>query len=151
MRLRRLLALTATSLLLAAACGDDDTELDSGSPGEGTSAPAAGTSADVPDEPPALVGVITEVTPFEPVSEDDDVVGSVLVEEQPGVAEGRKISYTVTTETVIAGETGDGSSVEGFDDLAPGQQVQSWVAGDVCAESYPEQCGAAALLVVAGP
>lgn len=170
MRLLRVLALTATITLLAAACGDDDS-VETGSSDDGTTERDDGAAVDLPPGSPALVGEITAVSPFEPVTEDcvpaedldpdsavssddppictpedNDVVGTVLVEEVPGVQEGRKISYTVTTDTVITGSDADGN-VDGFDDLAEGQQVESWVAGDVCAESYPEQCGAEAIRV----
>lgn len=136
MRLRRILTLTAALMLLAAGCGGDDTDVGAGAGGDGT-------ADEVPDRAPDLVGEITEVTP----REDDERIGIVLVEEQPGVQEGRKISFTVTNDTVITGSDAEGD-VEGFDDLAEGQRVESWTAGDVCAESYPEQCGAEALRVI---
>jgi hypothetical protein len=134
--------------LLLAGCGDDDADV-----GTGPTAPAQ-----VPDRGADLVGSVTSVTPFVPVTEDcipadeldpggavsnddppvctpedNDVVGTVLVEEQPGVQEGRKISYTVTTATTFTG-------VDGFADLVEGQLADTWVAGGMCAESYPEQC-----------
>ncbi len=89
-------------------------------------------------------------TPDPPVCTpaDNDVVGSVLVEEVPGVQEGRKISYTVTTGTGLTGQTAEGTPVGVFGDLAVGQQVDSWVPDDgVCDESYPEQCRAHTLRV----
>ena len=81
--------------------------------------------------------------------EDNDVVGTILVEEDPDDPEGgRKISYTVTTDSAITGETADGTKVGSFADLAEGQTVETWVAGDgACAESYPEQCGLEAIRV----
>ena len=151
------------SLALAlTACGDDAVEA-----GGTTSTTGGGTgSAEVPDRVADLVGTITSVTPFEPVTEDctpaedldpdgavssddppictpedNDILGTILVEEQPDDPEaGRKISYTVTTASVLAG-------VDGFDALAEGQAVDTWVSGGVCAESYPEQCGLEALRV----
>jgi hypothetical protein len=164
MRMTRLplVALLAVALL-GGACGDDDEEVDTGATDSG----AGGTTSTVelPAGLPDLSGTSTSVAAFEPVTEDctppedldpdgvvssddppictpedNDVLGTVLVEEQPGVQEGRKISYTVTTETAISG-------VGSFDDLAEGQQVDTWVAGDMCAESYPEQCGAEAIRV----
>ena len=113
-----------------------------------------------------MTGTITSVTPFVPVTEDctppedldpngsvsnedppvctpedNDVVGTILVEEDPDDPQGgRKISYTVTTRTIFA-------DVDGFDGLAEGQVADTWVAGGVCAESYPEQCGLEAIRI----
>jgi len=149
--------------LLAAGCGDDDSAVDAGA----TTLPDGGDVL-VPDRPADLVGTITVVTPFEPITEDctppedldpdgavssddppvctpadNDVLGTVLVEEEPGVQEGRKISYTVTTSTGLTGQTADGVPVAVFGDLAEGQTADTWVPEDaMCAESYPEQCGA---------
>lgn len=169
--------------LLVAGCGDDDADVDTGAPSTDTSdasdgsdaagggdiEPAPdGTDVTVPDRPADLVGTITEVTPFVPITEDctppedldpdgtvssddppvctpadNDVVGSVLVEEVPGVQEGRKISYTVTTSTGITGQMADGELVGVFGQLAEGQSVNTWVPADgMCAQSYPEQCAA---------
>jgi hypothetical protein len=140
--------------LLLAGCGDDDADV-----GTGGTAPAA-----VPDRAADLVGTVASVTPFVPVTEDcvpaedgdpddpvsdqdppvctpadNDVVGTVLVEEQPGVQEGRKISYTITKATAFGG-------VDGFADLADGQVADTWATGP-CAESYPEQCTLEAIRV----
>jgi hypothetical protein len=164
-------------LVLAGACGSDDATLDADAPpGEdgGAGGPAPdGTDVTVPDRPADLVGTITNVTPFEPVTEDctppedldpdeavssedppvctptdNDVVGSVLVEEQPGVQEGRKISYTVITSTGLTGQTAAGELVGVFGQLAEGQTVDTWVPEDgMCAQSYPEQCAAEVIRV----
>ncbi len=140
-------------LLALGACGDDE-HVDTG----------GGT---VPDRPAEITGTITAVAPLvpvtedctppdeldpdEPISNDDppvctdedtDVLGTVLVEEQPGVQQGGKISFTVTTGTVLRGE-----GIAAFDDLAEGQEVDAWTPGP-CAESYPEQCGAEAIRVL---
>jgi hypothetical protein len=143
-------------VLVTAGCGDD-TDVGTGG---GTSTTA------VPDREPDLVGTITSVTPFVPVtedctppedldpddpvssddppvctSEDNDVVGTILVEEDPDDPQGgRKISYTVTTDSVIVG-------ADGFDGLTEGQVADTWVTGGMCAESYPEQCGLEAIQV----
>ncbi len=160
-------ALTASLLsllLLTGACSDDkDVATGDGiSRDPDTTAP---DGAEVPDRDPDLTGTITTVTPFvpitedctpaedadpdEPVSSDDppictpadnDILGTVLVEEDPSDPEGgRKISYTVTTDTAIAG-------VADFDELTEGQTVDTWTTGP-CAESYPEQCGLEAIRV----
>jgi hypothetical protein len=132
-----------------------------------TTAPAGSAEGTVPDEPAAITGTVTSVVPFEPVTEDctppedldpdgsvssddppvctpadNDVVGTVLVEEEPGVQSGRKISFTVTTSTVLLGA--DDAPLGEFDDLAEGQGVEAWSTG-MCAESYPEQCTAVAI------
>lgn len=156
---RTVLVLVAAAVL--AGCGSDAAEVGSG--GTGSTAPPPVT---VPGSAPDLTGTITDVRPFVPVTEDcvpadevdpdgvtssddppvctpddADVLGTVLVEEQPDEAtEGRKISYTVTGDTVLAG-------LSGFDDLAVGQRVDTWTTGP-CAESYPEQCGLLALRLV---
>jgi hypothetical protein len=153
--MRSITAFLVALALLLAGCGDDEADVDTG-----------GTApADVPGRAADLVGTITSVTPFVPVTEDctpaddldpngsvsnedppictpedNDVVGTILVEEQPEVQEGRKISYTVTAATTFEG-------VDGFDDLTEGQVADTWVAGGVCAESYPEQCGLEAIEV----
>ena len=147
--------------VLVGGCGSDSADVGTNDPGQTTS-----TTVTLPGSQPDLVGTVTALTPFVPVTEDcvpaddqdpdgvsstddppictpddNDVLGTVLVEERPDeVTGGRKISYTVTDDSVIAG-------VVGFDDLVAGQSARTWVAGDVCAESYPEQCGLLAIEV----
>jgi hypothetical protein len=147
--------------LLTAACGDEDSATDE--------APD-GTGVVVPDREPDLVGTITVVTPFEPITEDcvpaddvdpdgttsnedppictpedNDVIGTILVEGDLAPERGRKISYTVNTDTKITG-TADGAGVGVFADLAEGQVAETWATGP-CAESYPEQCTLEAIRV----
>ena len=156
--------LLAASLLAVGACGDDDEDVSAGE-GPSTTAPAS-SDATVPDGPADITGTITAVSPFEPITEDctppeeldpngsvssddppvctpadNDVVGTVLVEEEPGVQEGNKVSFTVVTSTVLVGS--DGAPI-GFADLAEGQTVEAWSTG-MCAESYPSQCEAVAI------
>jgi hypothetical protein len=153
--MRSITAALVAAVLLLAGCGDD-AALDTG-----------GTApAEVPGRAADMTGTITSVTPFVPVTEDctppedldpdgsvsnedppvctpedNDVVGTILVEEDPDDPQGgRMISYTVTTRTIFA-------DVDGFDGLAEGQVADTWVAGGVCAESYPEQCGLDAIRV----
>jgi hypothetical protein len=115
-----------TLALLASACGSDDDAI-----GE----PPDGTGAEVPDRVPDLTGTVTVVTPLDPPSDDDaGVIGTILVEGDLAPEQGRKISYTVTTDTEI---TGTGVGV--FTDLVEGQTADTWATGP-CAESYPEQC-----------
>jgi hypothetical protein len=161
--------------LLTAACGDDDTDVraddvpadTTDTTGSTTTVPPASSDGTVPAAPPDITGTITEVAPFEPITEDctpaedvdpdgsvssndppvctppdNDVLGTVLVEEQPGVQDGRKISFTLTTSTVLTGD--DGAPLGEFADLAVGQTVDGWSTG-ICAESYPEQCSAVAI------
>lgn len=122
--------LLAVAVLMAAVgCGDDTADV------------GAGTPVELPARAADLVGTVTAVTSLEPRTAD--VLGTVVVEEVPHDASaGRKIAYTVTTDTVFDG-------VDGFDDMAEGQAVDTWVAGDLCAESYPEQCSLEAVRVTA--
>jgi hypothetical protein len=162
---KAVVAALLTVALLTAACGDDYSAVDPDS----DDAPD-GTGVEMPDRAPDLVGTITVVTRFEPITddcvpadeadpdgttsnedppictpEDDDVVGSVLVEGDLRPERGRKISYTVTTDTKITGSA-DGEGVGVFADLAEGQVAETWATGP-CAESYPEQCRLEAIRV----
>ena len=166
MTIARAAAATLLSLsLLAAGCGDDETDVRA-EDGTTTTAPVA-PAGTVPDAPADITGTVTSVEPFEPITEDctpaedvdpngsvssddppictpedNDVVGTILVEEQPGVQEGDKISFTVTSSTVLVGS--DTAPLVAFDDLEEGQTVEAWSTG-MCAESYPSQCSAVAV------
>ena len=154
--------LLSIALLAAGACGDDDTDVDAGGRPTDTT-----DQVTVPATPADITGTVTSVSPFEPITEDctppedldpdgsvssddppvctpadNDVVGTVLVEEQPGVQEGNKISFTVTTSTALTGT--DEAPLAAFADLAEGQTVEAWSTG-MCAESYPSQCEAVAI------
>ena len=65
--------------------------------------------------PPDLVGTVTQIS----------APDRVLVEEQPGVQGGRKAWVQADAAGVTVGAA-----------------VEVWISGP-CAESYPEQCGAA--------
>jgi len=178
MRITKALVAGLLSLaLLGAACRDDDTGVTAGDDqddgGDGIGAAPDGSGVEVPDRAADLVGTITSVTPFEPVTEDctaaedldpdavvsskdppictpedNDVIGTILVEEDPETSgDGRKISFTVTTDATITGETSDATDIGSFGDLAEGQVADTWISGDACAESYPEQCGLEAIRV----
>lgn len=150
--LRRLALLLVPVALLVplAACGDDDgDDVDSGAPDVGE--PAA-----------TFVGTITQVTAFEPVTEDctppedldpdgsvssDDPpictdpetapLGSILVEVEPGVDGGEKIVFTIRQDTAL---TRAGEPI-GFDQLTEGAEATIGFNGQV-AESYPGQATA---------
>lgn len=130
-------------------------------------------AAEPPDSQPDIVGFVTQVAPFRPVTEDcvasdttaspdapvssDDqpvctdsgtpVVGSVLVEEDPASASGnRKISFTVEDGATLLVERDGGYEPVSFTDLAEGQPVTAWSTGEI-RESYPEQATALALVI----
>jgi hypothetical protein len=137
-------ALTAALLclpLLLGACGSDD---DSASivTSDTTESPD-GAAGEVPDREPDLLGTITGVDAA--AGQERGVLGTILVEGDPAPERGRKISYTVTSNTTITGGAG-GSEVHAFDDLVEGQLADTWAAGP-CAESYPEQCTLEAIRV----
>jgi hypothetical protein len=138
MRSVKAVAALVTLALLVSACGsDDDGAVDEAPDGGGV---------EVPDRVPDLTGTITVVTPLAPEADDDaGVVGTILVEGDLAPEQGRKISYTVTTDTLVTG-TSDGEGVGAFADLAEGQTADTWATGP-CAESYPEQCTLEAIRV----
>lgn len=163
-RIRRLL-MVAVAITALAACGEDRDALDVG--GE-PDRPSVG----VPDGEPAYSGEVTNVSPFEPVTEDcvdpgevgpddpassDDPpictdlsvapLGRVLVEEIPGEQTGDKISLRIDRDTPLFREV-DGGDLEplGFDDLVEGDIVDAWIDGPV-ADSYPQQGTPVAVLV----
>ncbi|MBD0292745.1 MAG: hypothetical protein ICV70_04115 [Jiangellaceae bacterium] len=155
---------TLVAVLGIAACG--------GRAGNDVAVPAAEPPAAEPD----VVGVVTEVVPFQPVTEgcvtpdpgadpdvpvsstdppfctdpDSPVLGTVLVEEDPDADSGDiKITFTVEAATTLLREGPDGYRAVSFRDLAPGLTVAAWADGPI-AESYPAQAGAAALVVRSG-
>jgi hypothetical protein len=159
--LLRLSTVGAVALLALAACGDDAAPQASDTRGQ----------ADVPDSAPTFVGELTTVSAFEPITEDcidaedadpdgsvssDDpplctspdntTLGTVLLEAEPGVQQGDKISLRVDADTVLLRRTAEGAEPVGFDALAAGDAVRAWVFGPV-AESYPMQ-GYADVLVI---
>jgi Protein of unknown function (DUF3221) len=157
----RVVAVVIAALVGLGACGTQ--------PGGGTAAPAT----EPPRTDPTIVGFITEVMPFEPVttdcveperdadpdssvSSDDPPVctdpdtaplGTVLVEEDPTASEGdNKISLTVDTDTILLSETSGSNVSLSLADLTEGMTVTAWADGAV-AESYPAQATAAAIVV----
>jgi len=151
------------AVIVLVGCGDQ--------PGTDSAAPATDSLA----TDPTIVGVITEVVPFAPITEDcidadpdadpdshvssDDVpvcsdpdtapLGTVLVEQDAASHTGEnKISFTIGRNTTLLIESHDNGTVEplSFADLADGMSVAAWADGPI-AESYPAQAMAAAIVV----
>jgi hypothetical protein len=128
-----------------------------------------------PDSEPSIVGVVTDVAPSEPITGDcrtrdpdadpdqpvtsDDppictdpnspILGTVLVEEDPGSASGDlKISFTVESGTAVLVERGGDYAAGTFADLAAGASVRAWSVGPLM-ESYPMQTTAATIVIAA--
>jgi hypothetical protein len=131
------------ALALVAGCGDDsgsdetragDSTSTSGSdtPSSSTSEPAQGGS--LPSRPAELTGEVT-----------DSDGGRFLVEEQPDAPDaGRKAWVAIEGPVFRTASGGDPASATASD-IEQGQQVSVWTG--MCAESYPEQCGAEAFLI----
>jgi hypothetical protein len=155
---------TLAVLLAAAGCGD--------ATGGGTVAPATAP----PSTDPTVVGVITQLEPFEPVTEDcveadlradpdtsvssDDppvcsdpdtpLLGTVLVEEDPDSASGdTKISFAIETGTALLERRGETYEPVSFADFVVGTRVSGWADGAIM-ESYPAQATASAIVVEDG-
>ena len=161
-------------LLLLVGCGD--TPGTAASTGSSTNSPPA-IRQGPPTRQADLVGTITAVTPFEPVTErctppeqldpnsavssddppmctdaDSDIDGTILVEAsrgEPVGGLGDKAGLTIRRRTTAIWICGptDALVPGSFGDLVPGQAVSAWVDGPV-AESYPVQATASALAVV---
>lgn len=154
-------ALTFAVVLVVAGCGDQA--------GGGTALP----SAEPPSSDPTVIGVITAVAPFEPVTEDcvepdpqaepdssvssDDppvcsdpdtpLLGYVLVEEDPGAASGdTKVSFAIEEGTALLDRLGETYEPVSFADLVEGTTVSAWADGAIM-ESYPAQATASAIVV----
>jgi hypothetical protein len=144
MRLRRVSVVFVVVALLAvvgaAGCGDDDSDetraggtTTTTEPDTSASEPGGGA---VPSRPAELTGTVT-----------DHQGGRYLVEEQPDSPDtGRKAWVTVDGPVFheSAGDS-DAPSPATASDIGQGQQVSVWT--DICAQSYPEQCAAEALLI----
>lgn len=145
-RLRTLAAFLLAGSLLAAGCGDDEpdeTRSDDSSttapPGAGaddgtTTVPdgGSGPGGSLPDRPAELVGEVTEAEG-----------GRFLVEEDPTSPDSGRKAWVAIEGPVFRGEEPAAES-----DIQVGQQVTAWTG--ICAESYPEQCGAEALVIEDG-
>ncbi|HZY27475.1 MAG TPA: hypothetical protein VFE49_04390 [Jiangellaceae bacterium] len=156
--------LTLAVLLATAGCGDET--------GDGTVVPAT----EPPSTDPIVVGVITHVEPFEPVTRDcvdadpradpdtpvssDDppvcsdpdtpLLGTVLVEEDPGSASGdTKVSFAIETGTALLERRGETYEPVSFADLVVGTTASAWAVGAIM-ESYPAQATASVIVVEDG-
>jgi hypothetical protein len=127
------------SVALVVGCGDEPaaetrTDRPESTPTSDAAAPLGG--AVVPDRPAELQGEVTN-------REGD----RFLVEEQPGRPDAGRKAWVAIEGPVFRG--GDGAPVPATaSDVAVGQLVSVWTG--ICAESYPEQCGAEALVIAAG-
>jgi Protein of unknown function (DUF3221) len=157
----RLMAALFAVMVGIAGCGDQ-------------SAPDAAVPATQPPQSdPTVIGFVTDVTPFEPITEncieadpeadpdapvssdglpvcsDPDTVplGTVLVEEDPAAASGDdKVSFTVDAGTALLIESSSSHGPASFDDLAVGTAVTAWADGPIM-ESYPAQARAGAIVI----
>ena len=160
-------------LLLLVGCGEPGTVASSGS---STNSPPA-TRQGPPTRQADLVGAITAVTPFEPVTEhctppeqldpngtvssddppictdaDSDIEGAILVEAsrgEPVGGLGDKAILTIRRRATAIWICGPTNALVpgSIGDLVSGQAISVWVDGSV-AESYPVQAIAAVLAVV---
>ena len=158
------LAVTFALLLAATGCGTQT--------GDGTTVPAS----EPPAVEPTVVGIITQVAPFEPVTEgcvepdaraepdapvssddppictdpDSSVLGTVLVEEDPTAASGDvKVSFAIKNGTALLAQRGETYEEISFGDLVEGKTVSAWADGAIM-ESYPAQATAAAIVLSEG-
>ena len=106
------------------------------------------TTTPAPLEPtrsPDVVGGVSKIT-----LPADGKNGSALFEEKPGVDEGKKIVGALTTSTQVLDKRGGTAVAAKLTDLKDGQKVNFWIPKDsACAESYPEQCGADVVEILA--
>lgn len=146
MMLRTLAVILVAGSLLAAGCGDDEpdetrsdssTTTDADADGSTTTAPpgdgdGGGGGGSVPDRPAELVGEVTEAEG-----------GRFLVEEDPASPDSGRKAWLAIEGPVLRGDEPAAAS-----DVAVGQRVSAWTG--ICAQSYPEQCGAEALVIEDG-
>jgi hypothetical protein len=98
------------------------------------SPPSSEAGGTLPDRPAELSGQVT-----------DSEGGRFLIEERPDEPDaGRKAWVAIEGPVFEATEGGDPSPAAASD-IEVGQQVSAWTG--LCALSYPEQCGAEALVI----
>ena len=144
MRMRApVIVLVVALLALAAGCGDDSDsdETRAGDSGSTTSATSTSTSASapapggsLPSRPAELTGEVT-----------DSEGGRFLVEEQPDAPDSGRKAWVAIEGPVLREPSGGDPTPAAASDIEQGQQVSVWTG--MCAESYPEQCGAEAFLI----
>jgi hypothetical protein len=132
--------LVVALLALAAACGDDSDSDETSAGSSSTTSPASSTTSEpagggsLPSRPAELEGEVT-----------DSQGGRFLVEEQPDAPDAGRKAWVAIEGPVFRAASGDDSAPAAASDIARGQQVSVWTG--MCAESYPEQCGAEAFLI----
>jgi hypothetical protein len=137
------------ALGLAGGCGDDsdsdetragDSTSTSGSDTPSTSSTSSSSSSEpaqggsLPSRPAELTGEVT-----------DSQGGRFLVEEQPDAPDAGRKAWVAIEGPVLQAASGGDPAAATASDIESGQQVSVWTG--ICAESYPEQCGAEAFLI----
>jgi hypothetical protein len=117
-----LTALAAAGIALSGAC----------SPRDGAGPPASARAAALPDEPPAIRGLITAIAD-----------GRARIEERPEEQWGSAKAVVRLDGTHVVHRSGSAATVG---DLAVGQRVSAWFRGPV-AESYPVQATADVVVI----
>ena len=143
MRLRLVVLLVVATLALAA-CGDDsDSETEAGdSSSSTTSSPASSSSTSEPAQGGGMPSRAAELTG----EVTDSQGGRFLVEEQPDAPDSGRKAWVAIDGPVFRTASGGGDPTPAAaSDIEQGQQVSVWTG--ICAESYPEQCGAEAFLI----
>jgi hypothetical protein len=151
MRMRApVIVLVVALLALGAGCGDDsDSDETRAGDSESTSSTSSTTSASstsstsepaqggsMPSRPAELTGEVT-----------DSQGGRFLVEEQPDAPDSGRKAWVAIDGPVFRSASGGGDPTPAAaSDIEQGQQVSVWTG--ICAESYPEQCGAEAFLIL---
>jgi hypothetical protein len=138
-----LAVLVVALVTLAAGCGDDsdsdETRAGSSSTTSSTSSTSSSTNepeqgGSLPTRPAELEGQVT-----------DAQGGRFLVEEQPDAPESGRKAWVAVEGPVLREGSGGAPTPASASDIETGQRVSVWTG--ICAESYPEQCGAEAFLI----
>jgi hypothetical protein len=139
-----LVVLLVVATLALAACGDDsDSETEAGdSSSSTTSSPASSSSTSEPAQGGGMPSRAAELTG----EVTDSQGGRFLVEEQPDAPDSGRKAWVAIDGPVFRTASGGGDPTPAAaSDIEQGQQVSVWTG--ICAESYPEQCGAEAFLI----
>jgi hypothetical protein len=155
MRLRvPVIVLVVALLTLGAGCGDDsdsdetragDSESPSSTTSSSASTSAPSTSSTSSTSEPAQGGSMPS-RPAELTGEvTDSQGGRFLVEEQPDAPDSGRKAWVAIDGPVFRSASGGDPTPAAASDIERGQQVSVWTG--ICAESYPEQCGAEAFLI----